>query len=359
VNYRRAQLLAPEDLGASGTKIINLDLDQPISKIEIRFQTTKASEGMSAGSPANISKIEIIDGSGALYSASGYEVEAMAYYNYPGTSMEHGQHISTLSEVDTYVISFGRWLWDELLAFLPSRFRNPQLRITFDEDVSDTSVTANEMEVWAFIFDDKIISPIGYLTLREWFSYTIGANNSFEVIQLPDDLDIRQMMVRAFTDGVEPWLQIDEIRFDENNLGSIPFEYTNLENYYRTMKSVWPAINTPLITNITTTARNFYIPQTDFYATVAQIAHVSTNEIYLDANTAKGGKAALIGSGSTQATGSAFGYLPWHCYQFPMGLKNDIDDWYKPQGKNPRVRLRAGSTGSGDGALILEQLQRY
>lgn len=360
MNYRRAQLLAPTDLGPSGTKDIALDIDQPISKIEIRFQTTKASQGMSVGSPGNIEKIEIVDGSGALYSLTGFENQALNYYNVPGISMDHGQHISTLSEVDTYVIMFGRWLWDELLAFQPSRFRNPQLRITFNEDLSDTSVTVNEMEIWAFIFDEKQISPIGYLTAREWFDYTVGSDNSFETIVLPEDLDIRQMFVRAFRQSVAPWGQIDEIRFDENNLERIPFEYTNLEQYYRTMKSVWPMIQTQLSLISDTGGLIFYIPQTDFYAGASFMGLGGTTEVYHTNASSEGGELAITGSGNINALGVAFGYLPWHTFQFPMGLKDDIDDWYKPQGKHPRVRLRAAGSGTnGTGQLVLEQLKRY
>lgn len=360
MNYRHAQILAPEDLGAAGTRVIDLDLDQPISRLIIKFTTTKASEGMSAPAPGNLTKIEIVDGSLPLVSMTGLEVQALAYYNNPGMSMEHGQHISTLSETDMFILDFGRWLWDTELAFLPSMFKNPQLRITWDEDLADTSVTANSLEVWAEVFDEKLITPMGFLRGLEWFDYTVGSDNSFEVVQLPEDHTIRQILVRAFRDGFEPWAQIDEARFSENEQQRIPFDYTNLEEYYRWMKTSWQPLNTPLITNITTTERVFYIPATDFYATVHQLGHAATNEIFLNTNTAKGGKALLIGSAAGQATGAAFGYLPWHCFQFPMGMPKDIMDWYDPTGKKPRLRLRANTSGvNGVGQVIVEQLFRY
>lgn len=360
MNYRIAQLLAPEDLGGSGTKVLNIEVDQAISQILLRFQTTKASEAMAAPAPANITRIEIVDGSDVLWSATGYECQAMAYYNNPGKSMEHGQHISTLSEVDLYLIQFGRWLWDDTLAFLPSRYRNPQLRITWDEDVADTSVTVNEAEVLAYIFDERTINPIGFLSVQEWFSYTIGAENSYETIVLPEDQVIRQILVRAYRDRFEPWAQIDEARLDENNIQRVPFDYTNLENYYRTNKGIWAPINTPLIVNLTTTARLFYVPATDYWVSVALHGVATTNEIYIEDVSAKGGGIDLIGSAAGQAVGQAFGYLPWHSFLFPMGLKDRIEDWYNPQAKKPRLRLRAASSGtSGTGQVVLELLRRY
>lgn len=360
MNYRHAQLLAAEDVGASGTKVIDVDVSKPISQIDIKFRTTKASEGMSAPGPANISKIELVSGSTPFHSLSGYENQALAYYNRPGRVMEHGQHTSTLSEVDQYVIDFGRWLWDEVLAFDPLKFTNPQLRITYNEALSDTSVTANELEVWAHIFDEKSISPLGFLSAIEHHNYTCGADNSYETIELPDDREIRQMLVRAYTDAYEPWYTIDEARFDEGTLDRIPWEYTNLEEYYRRMKSQVPPIRTNCQVNLTTSARNFYFPQTDYWANVLLTGLAVDVAPYVNAVSMRGGKAALKSGSAGQMVGAASGYLPWHCYQFPMGLQNTIEDWYNPKGKKPRLRLRASSSGTnGTGQVVIEELYRY
>lgn len=353
-------LLSGEDVGASGTKVINIDIAKPISEIMIKFKTTKASEGMSAPGPANISKIELVDGSTPLHSLSGYENQALAYYSRPGIVMEHGQHTSTLSEVDLYLIAFGRELWDEELAFDPTKFSNPQLKITYDEDVSDTSVTANELEVWAHIFDEKTISPIGFLSALEQYNYTCGADNSYEEINLPEDRPYRQILVRAYQDAYEPWYNIDEARFDENTQDKIPFEFTNLEEYYRIMKAYWPKINTNCQVNLTTSARNFYFPQTDYWANVILMGVAADVAPYVNAASMRGGKAALIAGSAGQMIGQASGYLPWHCYQFPMGKPMDIEDWYDPAGKKPRLRLRA-STGatSATGQVVIEELRKY
>jgi len=360
VNTRIAQLLAPEDLGAAGTKVIGIDIDQPISRILIRFTTTKSKQGMDAPAPANISRIEIVDGSAVIFSLTGYECQALAYYNHPGVTMEHGQHINALSETDLYMIDFGRELWDETLAFLASRFTNPQLRITWDEDVADTGVSANECEILAFIFDEKQISPTGFLSAQEWFDYTVGANNSFEPVRLPEDHIIRQVLVRAYRDGYEPWAQIDEIRLDENNLQRVPFEYTNLENYYRMMKDVWKPLNTPTVIFISTGSLNFYYPQTDFWMAPSLMLINVDGNLRINGLSAKGGKLPIIAPAAAQAVGQAFGYLPWHTFQFPMGTQDQIEDWYDPTGKRPRLRLRAASSGtSGTGQVVLEQYRRY
>jgi len=360
MKYRIAQLIAPTDLGASGTKVVDVNVNKMISRIVITFKTTKASNGMSAGAPANIPKIELVTGSTPLHSLTGYENQALAYYSHPGIVLDHGQHVSTLSEFDTYIISFGRWLWDQELAFDPMRFVNPQLKITWDEDVSDTSVTVNELTVWAYIFDEKQVSPIGFLQAIEHFDYTCGSANSYEPIELPEDHVIRQILVRAHRAGYEPWYQIDEARFDEGTMDRIPFEFNNLENYYRRMKSEWPMISQQVVVAPGSGGQDYYLPMTDYNAGIQLIGMGGTEEAYMTTAAARGGKFSLKTTTGVNLAGIAYGYLPWHCYQFPMGLKNDISDWYDPAGKKPRLRLRASSSGSsGTGQVVIEELHKY
>lgn len=360
MNYRTSQLLVAEDVDTAGTKVIDINVNKPISQIDITFKTTKATQGQSAGSPANISKIELVDGSRRLFSLSGYEAQALAYYSRPGIICDHGQHVNTLSEFDTYPILFGRHLWDKVLAFDPEKFVNPQLRITYDEDVSDTSVTANELEVWAHIFDELAVSPIGFLSAIEHYKYTCGDDESYKTIELPDDRPVRQILVRAHQAGYEPWYQIDEARFDEGTLDRIAWEFTNLENYYRRMKSQWPLIAQQVYVAPLTTGNYYYLPITDYHAGIALIGMGGTEEAYESTAAARGGKFYLYSSSNNNQSGIAYGYLPWHCYQFPMGLKDIIEDWYDPKGKKPRMRLRAGTGGtSGTGEVILEELHRY
>jgi len=360
MKYRIAQLLASEDLGASGTKVININTDQVISRIEFTFKTTKASQGMSAGAPANIPRIELVDGSNKLHSLTGYENQALAYYNRKAVSMDHGQHVSTLSEVDTYGIDFGRSLWDKQLAFDPKKFSNPQLKIQWNEATADTSVTANALEVFMYMFEEENVSPMGFLQAIEHYDYTLGADNSYEEILLPDDHMIRQILVRAFQQGYEPWYSIDEARFDENNQQRTLFEYTDLEMYYRRMKSNWQMIQQQVVLAPGTSGNTYYLPMTDYNAAISLIGMGGTSEAYMTNASCRGGYFALTNSVAVNMAGIALGYLPWHCYQFPLGVQEDPEDWYDPAGKKPRLRLRA-STGatSSTGQVVVEQVHKY
>ncbi len=361
MNYRHAQLLTPTDVGTNGTKIIEIPKGEIISAIEITFKTTKASSGMSAGAPANIPRIELLDGSTPLFSLTGYEAQALGYYNRPGRVLDHGQHISTLSEFDIYPIDFGRYLWDPMLAFSPDRFKNPTLQVQWDEDVSDTSVTVNSMEVWAHIFDELQVNPVGFLSAEEVDIWTPTAADAYHEITLPTEYSIRQLLVRAYQDGYEPWYNIDEARLDEGIGKRTMFEYTVLEDYYRRMKGTWPKIDLNIVVNSDTGGKTFYVPQTDYYSGAgAGMGLGGTTEVYYSNAAPRAGKLALTGSANINYLAQVSGYLPWHTYQFALGKQQDIEDWYDPQGKTPRLRLRASTGGSSvNGYTFVERLRRY
>jgi len=363
MNYREAQLLYPQDMtNGAGTVIVDVDVQKPISRINVKFKTTKTLEHMTAPTPANIPKIELVDGSTVLHALTGYENQALAYYSRKRAIMDHGQHIRTSSEEDHYAIDFGRYLWDEHLAFDPMRFHNPQLKITYDENVADTGVTENELSVWAEIFDEKAITPQGFLMAVEQYAYTPGANNSFEMISLPSDRPIRQILVRAHQEQKEPWYNIKEARLDEGTLDRIPWDYTNLEDYYRRMKGVWRRLSGGLQVNLLTdVARVFYIPATDYFASWNLHGVNNTGQYPYETSVASaGGYCQIAGQTTKQAHGDWSGYLPWNCFQFPFGKQDVIEDWYDPTGKMPRLRLRAGTGGiSGTCQVVLEELYKY
>jgi hypothetical protein len=361
VKYRSDAFYAAQaNSSASGTLTLPIRYKNPISRFEITYKTTKASDAMIKGAPANIPKIELVDGSKPLHSLSGYTNQALAYYSYPGISMEHGQHIPTLSEVDIYRLSFGRKLWDPVLAFDPTRFNDPQLKITWNKALSDASTSVDSLEIWADLFDEKAITPMGFLSARQLWTGAFLADNSINEVLLPEDEVIRQLLVRANEETYEPWHQVDIAVLDEAASGKIIFNYQDLEMYYRRMKSRWPMMHTPLFVGVTTSARVFFIPETDFWASVSLMGVAATQEVYESTASSAGGYCSLIGSGDHQSIGEARGYLPWHTFQFPFGAQDDPDDWFDPAGKKPRLRLTSNTGGtSGDGEVVIETIHKY
>ena len=141
MKYRTAPILNIVDPGAAGTRVVDINLESALSAIDIRWKISKSEPDMAAPDVADIERIELVDGSERLYSMTGYEAQALNYFNRPGRQMSHGQHLDVSSQESHYIIDFGRRLWDPELAFDPKRHVNPQLRITFDSTISDPAPT--------------------------------------------------------------------------------------------------------------------------------------------------------------------------------------------------------------------------
>lgn len=361
MKYRYAEILAAEAANTAGTKTIDLDIVDVLSRIDIRWKVTKSKHSMDAPPAADITKIEIVDGSDVLHSLSGYENQALAIYSRRVPTMNHGQHMTSLSDESQYGIDFGRYLWDTQLAFDPKRFRNPQLKITHNLALSDTGASVAELEVFGHFFDEKVVSPMGFLMAKEHFGYTPGSDESYEHVDLPTDYLIRQMLLRAYRDGYEPWNVIDEARLDEENLKRIPFNHDNLESYVRVMKGTWQQVEELFAVYGSSGGAYFYITPTDYWATVVATPVGASPDMNFSAASCRGGKVPLVSAGNLMNIGLARGYLPNHCYQFPFGMQDEPDDWYDvAKLLKARLRLRAGAGGSsGTGEVVLEQLRRY
>ena len=126
MNYREIELLGPTYLGTAGTKIIDVDIPDVLSSLELIWRTTVATvSDMTAPHVACLSRIEIVDGSDVLFSLTGEETQAMHFY---ATGKMPFNNISVV--VADYMesvlpIYFGRHLYDPDLAFDPKKFPTP------------------------------------------------------------------------------------------------------------------------------------------------------------------------------------------------------------------------------------------
>lgn len=360
MKYRTAELMSATDLGASGTKSLDINVLDPISRISFYFKTTKSKNSMDSYLWKDIPKIELVDGSDVLHSLNGGENQALCIFDRKVPTMNHGQESLGNSTLATFAIDFGRFLWDPILAFDPTKFKNPQLKITYDEDVADTGVTVNECKVLVDCFDEKIITPIGFLSAKELYSYTCGNENSYEDVDLPTDYPIRKILLQAYYAGYEPWVQIAEARLSEDNLKRIIFDHTSLEYYHRMRKGIDPPVEELLQYAGSTGVQYYYVTPTDYW--IAALINNMTETTHIKANPLRGGKIGLTAEAASQTgVGIVRGYLPNHCFQFPFGDQNDPDDWYDVTQKGSvKLRLRAGSSGtSGTGAVVVQQLRNY
>jgi hypothetical protein len=359
MNYRIAELLSAEDQTAgAGTKTIEIGGSDIISRIDLQWIITKATVGMQSYPHKDITKIELVDGSDVLHSLDGGQNQALCIFDRKVGTMTHGQSINANSQRSLFGIDFGRFLFDPVLALDPSKFRNLQLKITYDEDVSDTAATANSLAVWAHCFDEKMVSPIGLLSAKNIESWSLSAAGAYHYLDLPTDQIIRKMLIQGYRKAYEPWYQVIGAKLSEDTDKRIPFDW-NLEVYHQLRKAIDKPVEELLVSDITGAAGVYYTTPTDYWATLVTQGQSAGTQIGTGAS-GRGGAYTLAVGGSGQFQAIARGWLPNHCFQFPFGDQMDMDDWYDvTMLKSLKLRLLSGSGTSGNVDTILQQLRRY
>jgi len=361
MNYRLAIILPEITLpAAAGTYTIPIRLREPISRIAIKYNVTKSMEKMTNHPAADITKIELVDGSDVLHSTSGFENQALCLFDRRTPTMNEGVSLINCPQDSTYGIDFGRWLYDTELAFVTDRFLMPQLKITYDSLLSDTGGTLPKLAVWAYVFDEKVPSPVGFLMSKEHHKEACPANLAWKYVELPLDYPYRRIMIRAFLKAKSPEYQLVHVKIDEDNDHRIPFD-VDVADYIEFSMARWEQIHEPLHVCVVDSTH------VDYYYTPAQwqnaVMGVSTDIARHIAQrvAANAGVAELAATNTTTLAGSVEGYCPNHCFDFEVGDPKDLNDWFDvTRVGDLRMSVQGGPAGiTGEYSVVLQQLRHY
>ena len=363
-NYRITSVLAPKDLGASGTEVIDVNLKDIISTFDFIWKTTNVTVSvMLAPHMRCISKVELVDGSDVLHSLSGEEMQALNYYDTKRTPQD--ELSLTVGGIFTskFSINFGRYLYDTMLALDPNKFRNLQLKVTWDEDAANTSVVVNELTVTAHVFDEKKVSPRGFLMAKEVFSYTPVASG-FEYVDLPTDYPYRKLVLKSDSTDLNPFVTIDQFKISENNDKVIPVNLTG-EELFRLTKDDFPRMQNRMTMDAVVTAKTIYVvPSYDNAINIEYdgTAFVTAQSLFA-APTYTNQSIALAASVDIQADNASYsGLCPHSCLVYEFGDQNDVADFYDVRniGSLQLQMKGAAAVGTSPAAkIVLQQLRTY
>jgi len=209
-------MLAEEDATTPATKTIDVDIAKPISRITVRMRATNNGSDPTAHPTKMLPKIELVDGSNVLFSLSGIEAQALNCYEHgykPDQLLVYANDVMCDIAVQ---LNFGRFLWDEQLAFDGKKFSNPQLRITHDLSKGGSSPDAATLSVLAHAFDELLPVPVGFLMSKEQFGYTLNGTAK-ESIDLATDMAYRFLIIQSLYAGRTPSQQFNKIKLSEDN----------------------------------------------------------------------------------------------------------------------------------------------
>lgn len=357
MNYRTVKIMASEALGASGTKLIPILIKDPITALFFGFEYTTGAGERIAPELAAFTKIELVDGSDVFMSLSGTEIAALHFYDGHPFINAGASNMASTSGNGWFRHYFGRFFRDPELAFDPTKFRNPVLKITWDATAMNANATDITLEILAECFDEKIISPIGFLQSREYHSY-VGGVSTHEYIDLPTDLWLRRLFIQTVAPGLSTAALLTNVKLSEDNDKRIPLDIlrVDLENkngieFGVCHQNMW--VNPRgAVAWIFTAPTSWMMP--------ALLNTTGTTVFYIVGVT--GGRLSLASATTTDViTGGITGTLPYQVYCIPFGDKVDIADWFDvTKVGSLRLDVHCGASGAScTYNTILQQLRRY
>lgn len=362
MKYRLSTVHARKTYGADTTEVIDIEVADPISQLIIELAVTNVGTAAPAAHAiASLTKIELVDGSDVLFSLSGYEAEAADWYHNLIMRSPYNAYLSGMDVQRFIAINFGRHLWDPLLAFDPKRFTNPQLKLTLDVGAGGIASVSNKLQVWANMFDEKKITPVGFLMHKEIKSFPLTTAAFHEYTDLPTDHPYRKLFVRAQKAGTEPNQVLDNFKLSEDQDKRIIVDH-GTEDILRTIAMRSPMMTETIFHFVDTTSRYFYCTPTTRVVANGNTWNTAAGAGEIALYDGDGGRLRRISATATyNAQFHVSGYLPHATWEIPFGDQSDLADWYDVSKVGSlKLDITTYAAAATDSAQVfLQQLRRY
>lgn len=358
MNYRTTTLLALKDLGLSGAEPIEINLAEKIAQLHFSFYVLKGA-GHAIASPLDaLSKIEILDGSNKLLEVTGTQLAGIQFFDTGKIGTAYLRNTASVAHWCFPVLHFGRFPYDPLYNFDPTKFTNPQIRVTFNAALAQANATKVFLKVIADVFDEKDVTPVGFMRNNTVKIYN-ASTGTFDYTDLPTDLEIRKLIIQSKRYAADMKTLIAEAKLSEDNDKRVPFDMTIAE-IVQMDNTMYPKIEQ--VADFTTSAGGHFIfaaPTDEPVITGFNISGIRAVQ-----------QSVLFGNRFAIATANATdwvrcrlsGDLPWQMVCFPFGVQDDPDDWYKVGNIGSlRLRIKGGTAAGGTASIsvLLQQIYKY
>lgn len=200
-----------------------------------------------------VKKLEVVDGSDVLFSLSGVQCQAIAYYRGRTNPSPHRCDWESTETWDEFFIRFNRFPGDTKYLVNLSLLANPQLRITYDNTVTTVDgytysvETASPTVKYTVICDILRGTPpanyVGkFISAREVYTWSPVATGT-EYIDMPRTDPIFGIGVRMRYYAYQMVQNFSRVRLNINNQEWVPFDI-----YYNEMEMLHAEWFEPFIT---------------------------------------------------------------------------------------------------------------
>ena len=358
MDYRINKFYPRTTHAADTTVVIDINIKDVISLIVLTLEGLNATAAMIAPLARAITKVELVDGADVLFSLNGEEAEALDWYNHGGRFRANYNYQMNGGTCKRFIgLNFGRFLWDQLYAFDPKRFNNPQLRVTLDSGVAANTCASLYLTAHANIFDSEPAGLRGFFMAKQLKQWTM-ASAAHNYTDLPLDYSYRALFLRAALAGTESNQCVSNIKLSEDQDKRILFDDDPFI-LYSTLLGDLPKVKEAYFFATSASERLMYIAATTgVTATGNEWGATATNygTAFYDGD---GGALKTICSTTGMNTQvHVEGYIPHAVFKLPFGNPQTPEDWYDVRGIG---NLKADITGgaAAQGYLFLEQVRSY
>jgi len=374
MKLREVYIENEKTLADSGNLVTELAVVDPVSEIQIRFAAKNGATYNKDSPPAScISKIEIVDGANVIYSLDGMLAQAMSYYQTGRVPSMQRQAGPSKNQEDHIVIRFGRSLWDKVFALVPAKFRNLQIKISWDlatfNTVGDTGYLTGsaKLSIIARLMEGLEGAPAGYMMAKKHYDWTTAASGD-ERVPLPTDYPYVLFLLRAWEQHTKLYTTISNLKLSIDQDKDIPFDLASwdflkmMENHYGKFiidQNIFGGNEDNAHTWMAVGENIGIVPE----PTVAASGVFSTHVNILDLD---GGKINVRAVGTDHSTTSPTvlhllerGQGLHHTFAYPFGLMDDPESWLDaPSYGDIKAVITQGNAGA-DADLALLQARSY
>lgn len=355
-----------DDLGTSGTKIYNLDYADIISGIDLDFGGTNGATS-NKNSPIErcVSKIEIVDGGEVLWSLPGDVAYALFAQEHGAPGDDYYSECPSDTPYVSIPIRFGRELYDPVLGFSPRNFRNPQLKVTFDE------ATVNTAGATGFVSDsihlsiivrlmEEAAAPGGFLMCKDIKQFTSLASGD-DITEMPTDHPYRLLIVRAYEAGTDLRGTITNLKLSCDGGKFIPFDMSS-GNIVSKMAEMFPLCSRGNYCR----ADNGDVVQTWMGIDLAQAIHARTASRIVSAGAFWPGQTTVacytdagVAADDVDAHLIVHGYCPHNTVLVPFGRLSVMEEFFNaPSYGTVKLYLTQGDADA-EVNVAVQQYRRY
>lgn len=247
MKYRNVELYYQQALDDVGTKIIDLKTTDPITALRLNFYGTNGASFCKDNRINDvITKIEIVDGSDQLLSLTLKEAQALQFRRTGKMPFMRPGELSSGSQEESTLITFGRYLWDPEYYLDLKKFRNPQLKITTNiAAIAAAGVEAFltgslKVTIDLLVIEEGAEAAKGFMMAKNVRSFTSGTSGD-EPTDMPRDYPYAGLLIRAFTAGNDFDENISKIKLDCDTGKFIPLEKKTKDIYKAEEEDIGPA----------------------------------------------------------------------------------------------------------------------